>query len=63
MTTKNGGGSGRVDPRCGESLPGIVIAGGHRGPEERDPRISAFIWGGKVRPTPTLPYGRRKGAA
>jgi len=27
------------------------------------PRISAFVWGGKVRPTPTLPYGRWKGAA
>ncbi|MFH1763450.1 MAG: hypothetical protein ABIF09_04580 [Gemmatimonadota bacterium] len=27
------------------------------------PRIAAFIWGGKVRPTPTLPYGRWKGAA
>jgi len=27
------------------------------------PRISAFIWGGKVKPTPTLPYGRWKGAA
>ncbi len=27
------------------------------------PRIAAFIWGGKVKPTPTLPYGRWKGAA
>ena len=27
------------------------------------PRISAFIWGGKVKPAPTLPYGRWKGAA
>ena len=23
------------------------------------PRVSAFIWGGKVRPVPALPYGRR----
>lgn len=23
------------------------------------PRVSAFIWGGKVRPMPSLPYGRR----
>jgi hypothetical protein len=44
-------------------IPGIVImdrgsaAGGNR------PRIAAFIWGGKVRPTPTLPFGRWKGAA
>jgi hypothetical protein len=27
------------------------------------PRIAAFIWGRKVRPTPTLPFGRWKGAA
>ena len=30
---------------------------------EGEPRIAAFIWGGKTRPTPTLPYGRWKGAA
>ena len=45
-------------------LHGIVI---HRGPvgegREPIPRISAFIWGGKVRPTPTLPFGRWKDAA
>jgi hypothetical protein len=33
------------------------------GPAEGEPRIAAFIWGGKTRPTPTLPYGRWKGAA
>lgn len=27
---------------------------------EQKPRIAAFIWGGKVRPEPTLPYGRWK---
>lgn len=27
------------------------------------PRISAFIWGGKVRPQPTLPFGRWKEVA
>ena len=64
MTRKNGRTNGSGDRRCEDLLPGIVIAGGHRGTETRDPRISAFIWGGKVRPTPTLPYGRRrKGAA
>lgn len=26
----------------------------------RPPMISAFIWGGKVRPMPTLPFGRWK---
>ena len=30
---------------------------------ERKPLISAFIWGGKVRPEPTLPYGRWKPTA
>lgn len=29
----------------------------------RRPVISAFIWGGKVRPSPTLPYGRWKQTA
>lgn len=40
-------------------LRGIVIT---RGAEKTPgkPRISAFIWGGKVRPVPTLPYGRWK---
>jgi len=27
------------------------------------PRIVAFIWGGKVRPQPTLPFGRWKDVA
>lgn len=42
---------------------GIVITRGDTGEHPRRPRISAFIWGGKVRPTPTLPFGRWKGAA
>lgn len=37
---------------------GIVIRGGEE-PEVK-PSIAAFIWGGKVRPVPTLPYGRWK---
>jgi hypothetical protein len=45
---------GRDDP------PGIVIRGTF-GPAPR-PSISAFIWGGKVRPVPALPYGRRPAA-
>jgi hypothetical protein len=36
--------------------PGIVIRGTF-GPTPR-PAISAFIWGGKVRPVPALPYGK-----
>lgn len=40
---------------------GIVIhRGGAAAPK---PAISAFIWGGKVRPEPTLPYGRWKPTA
>jgi hypothetical protein len=27
---------------------------------DKKPAIAAFIWGGKVVPTPTLPYGRWK---
>jgi hypothetical protein len=47
-----------------ERWPGIVIRDGRRGDGPvLEPRISAFIWGGKVRPTPTLPFGRWKGAA
>lgn len=39
------------------SPPGIVI---HQpGVVVPRPSIFAFIWGGKVRPVPELPYGRR----
>ena len=44
----------------GADAPGIVI---HLKVEPpRPPRVSAFIWGGKVRPVPALPYGRRTAA-
>ena len=39
-----------------EAAPGIVIH--DRWEQPRPPAISAFIWGGKVRPVPMLPYGR-----
>jgi hypothetical protein len=39
------------------AAPGIVIRD-RFGPLPR-PRIAAFIWGGKVRPVPSIPYGRR----
>jgi hypothetical protein len=44
---------------------GIMVSGARTVPESRPdhPRISAFVWGGKVRPSPTLPFGRWKGAA
>lgn len=40
---------------------GIVIH--HVEPAEPKPLIAAFIWGGKVRPEPTLPFGRWKPSA
>lgn len=39
------------------AAPGIVIRGGFE--PVRRPTLSAFIWGGKVRPVPTIPFGRR----
>ena len=39
-----------------EAAPGIVIH--DRWEEQGPPAITAFIWGGKVRPVPALPYGR-----
>jgi hypothetical protein len=49
----------------GDGSPGIVVTDRHENSRGSDhkPRIAAFIWGGKVRPSPTLPYGRWKGAA
>jgi len=49
----------------GDTVQGIVVADRKNdGVGSGDgPRIAAFIWGGKVKPTPTLPYGRWKGAA
>jgi hypothetical protein len=58
MKTGREDGKGRSHSRG--PLRGIVITQGDMPAPER-PRISAFIWGGKVRPTPTLPYGRWKG--
>jgi hypothetical protein len=45
----------------GQDPPGIVIRDGGAPPVV--PAIAAFIWGGKVRPLPTLPYGRWKASA
>lgn len=44
------------DPKTMSGAPGIVIHD-HFEPLRR-PSILAFIWGGKVRPVPSLPYGR-----
>jgi hypothetical protein len=53
------------DLRREESSPGIVVTDRPGGllTDVDHPRIAAFIWGGKVPPTPTLPYGRWRGAA
>jgi hypothetical protein len=40
--------------------PGIVIHDGFEPPARTS--IVAFIWGGKTRPVPALPYGRRSAA-
>lgn len=62
MTNRRGEEAGNGKGSEERALRGIVVnAGGTR--ENPHPRISAFIWGGKTRPTPTLPYGRWKGAA
>jgi hypothetical protein len=37
---------------------GIVVQDGPH--EERRPRVVAFVWGGKVKAAPSLPYGRWK---
>ena len=54
---KEGAGEGRGAP-----LPGIIIHG-REDALRGSPRIQAFIWGGEVPPTPTLPFGRRKNVA
>lgn len=49
---KGEGGKNRREPA------GIVIRVSSE--TEKKPAIAAFIWGGKVVPVPTLPYGRWK---
>jgi hypothetical protein len=46
------------DSRDRRQPAGIVIRVSSE--TEKKPAISAFIWGGKVLPVPTLPYGRWK---
>ena len=62
---RTGSGGNRGEEKIGDSAPGIVVSDMPTGQSsgEEGPRIVSFIWGGKVRPTPTLPYGRWKGAA
>lgn len=51
----NGPEVGPEQKRVGEA-PGIVIH--DRFEPVGQPSILAFIWGGKVRPVPSLPFGR-----
>jgi hypothetical protein len=41
-----------------EDAVGIVVQDGR--PTQAKPKAIAFVWGGKVRPQPSLPYGRWK---
>lgn len=49
--------AGKARPGAAKPTPGIVIRGGFEPP--RPPRVAAFIWGGKTKPIPAIPYGRR----
>lgn len=42
---------------CDSQVPGIIVS---RACPSTDtaPRIGAFVWGGKVRPEPVLPFGQ-----
>lgn len=66
VNMRKGSGKSREEKTLGvDTVQGIIVA------DRKDdglgsgdgPRIAAFIWGGKIKPTPTLPYGRWKGAA
>lgn len=48
---------------CGALLEGQAMLVAGRPMADPSPRIAAFIWGGKVRPQPTLPFGRWKEVA
>ncbi|MGD2122429.1 MAG: hypothetical protein PVJ76_11825 [Gemmatimonadota bacterium] len=55
----------KIDFDSGENSAGIVVTNRQNSfsDGQEHPRIAVFIWGGKVRPAPTLPFGRWKGAA
>jgi len=62
MDRENRVGKKRVARHEHRPCPGIIIHG-REDKQVGEPRIHAFVWGGEMRPRPTLPYGRRKGAA
>ena len=43
-----------------KELPAGIVIHGTEEKEPKPPLITAFIWGGKVRQEPTLPFGRWK---
>ncbi|MGH7475587.1 MAG: hypothetical protein ACRELD_04805 [Longimicrobiales bacterium] len=49
-----------IEAQVEQGPAGIIIRGGLGALNA--PVIAAFIWGGKVRPVPTLPFGRWKPA-
>lgn len=65
MTDQGQVGPMETDGVSEECSPGIVVTEcqGNLSDPLDHPRIAAFVWGGKVRPAPTLPFGRWKGAA
>ena len=65
MAGKEGVGEGSEGGTRVEESPGIVVTDWtrRRPDDDHGPRIAAFIWGGKLRSVPSLPYGRWRGAA
>jgi hypothetical protein len=59
MTKRPTGAHAGMRP-CDEALPGIVISRTPDCARTAHPRITAFVWGGRVQPEPTLPYGRAR---
>lgn len=52
----------RTGSRRSRDTRGIVIADGP-GQVAAPPRIALFVWGLRVKPAPTLPFGRWKDVA
>jgi hypothetical protein len=45
------------DSPCDPQVPGIIVS--RACPSTlTPPRIGAFVWGGKIRPEPVLPFGQ-----
>lgn len=53
----------RLAPPCNDDVPGILVSRTPECPQAAHPRITAFVWGSRVQPGPTLPYGRARRSA